>query len=210
MHSNNDGANWLEAIAKPLLEHLPSLYPIEEWDMAMDAKIEAMLPENMTQGSPEQEMYGMAVKAGLYLLNESLDKSHDIAQEITNATGSYWHGLMHRMEGDYSNAKYWFNDVGHHPVFSSLIACVRDYLSIKDLADLDNEALRQKLEVLITSPVWNPCVFIDVVELQVSLVQNPTVDSWLRHIQRYEMQLLLQYCYEQSCGGSLLEAIGQK
>lgn len=210
MHSNHDGANWLEAIAKPLLEHLPALYPIEEWDIAMDAKIEAMLPAMTEQSNPEQEMYGLAIKAGLYLLNESLDKSHDIAQEITNATGSYWHGLMHRMEGDYSNAKYWFNDVGHHPIFSNLIACVRDYLTVKDLTDLDNDALRQKLEVLITSPVWNPCVFIDVVELQVSLVQNGTVDSWLRHIQRYEMQLLLQYCYEQSCGGSLLEAIGQK
>ncbi|MDD9265700.1 hypothetical protein ACFPES_01510 [Paenibacillus sp. GCM10023248] len=210
MHSNQDGTNWLEAIAKPLLEHLPALYPIEEWDHAMDERIEEMLPAKLAQGSPEQEMYFLAIKAGLYLLNESLDKSHDIAQEITNATGSYWHGLMHRMEGDYSNAKYWFNDVGPHPIFSNLIACVRDYLTVKDLADLDNEAMRHKLEVLITSPVWNPCVFIDVVELQVSLVQNGTVDSWLRHIQRYEMQLLLQYCYEQSCGGSLLEAIGQK
>lgn len=83
----------------------------------MDANIEAMLPTNIIQGNPEQEMYGLAIKAGLYLLNESLDKSHDIAQEITNATGSYWHALMHRMEGDYSNAKYWFNDVGHHPIF---------------------------------------------------------------------------------------------
>ncbi|MNY62477.1 hypothetical protein D3C86_1992900 [compost metagenome] len=76
--------------------------------------------------------------------------------------------------------------------------------------ELENEALRHKLEVLVTSPVWNPYVFIDVVEIQVSLVQNPTVDSWLRQIQRSEMQLLLQFCYEQSCGGSLLGAIGQK
>ncbi|MDF2647063.1 MAG: hypothetical protein K0Q73_2868 [Paenibacillus sp.] len=210
MHSNKDGDNWLEAIAKPLLEHLPALYPIEEWDVSMDARIEALVPAMMIQGSPGQESYGLAIKAGLFLLNESLDKSHDIAQEITNATGSYWHALMHRMEGDYSNAKYWFNDVGHHPIFSNLLQSVSDYLTVKDLADLDNEALRQKLEVLITSPEWIPCVFIDIVELQVSLVQNPIVDQWLRHIQRYEMQLLLQYCYEQSCGGSLLEAIGQK
>ncbi|MCY9664100.1 hypothetical protein M5X11_03760 [Paenibacillus alginolyticus] len=210
MHSNKDGDNWLEAIAKPLLEHLPALYPIEEWDGSMDARIEALVPAMMTQGSPGQESYGLAIKAGLFLLNESLDKSHDIAQEITNATGSYWHALMHRMEGDYSNAKYWFNDVGHHPIFSNLLQFVSEYLSVKDFADLDNEALRQKLEVLITSPEWIPCVFIDIVELQVSLVQNPIVDQWLRHIQRYEMQLLLQYCYEQSCGGSLLEAIEQK
>ncbi|WP_261301892.1 hypothetical protein [Paenibacillus andongensis] len=210
MHSNKDGDNWLEVIAKPLLEHLPALYPIEEWDGSMDARIEALVPAMITQGTSGQESYGLAIKAGLFLLNESLDKSHDIAQEITNATGSYWHALMHRMEGDYSNAKYWFNDVGHHPIFSNLLQYVSEYLTVKDLADLDNEALRQKLEVLITSPEWIPCVFIDIVELQVSLVQNPIVDQWLRHIQRYEMQLLLQYCYEQSCGGSLLEAIGQK
>ncbi|TXK86056.1 hypothetical protein [Paenibacillus sp. N3.4] len=208
MQSDNNEANWLETIAKPLLEHLPALYPIEEWDMRMDARIEAVSPATITQGNMEQEPYGLAIKAGLHLLNESLDKSHAISQEITNATGSYWHALMHRMEGDYSNAKYWFNDVGHHPIYSNLIPCVRNYLTVKDLVELDNEALRNKLEVLITSPGWNPYVFIDAIELQVSLVQNPIVDNWLRHIQRYEMQLLLQYCYEQSCGGSLLEAIG--
>ena len=210
MHSNKDDNNWLGIIAKPLMEHLPSLYPIEEWDTAMDSRIEALLPAVIMEGSPEQLSYSLAIKAGLFLLNESLDKSHDIAQEITNATGSYWHALMHRMEGDYSNAKYWFNDVGHHPIFSHLIQFVRDNLSTKDFMELDNEALRHKLEVLVTAPVWNPYVFIDVIELQVSLVQNPMIDSRLRHIQRAEMQLLLQFCYEQSCGGSLLEAIGQK
>ncbi|MFC5451734.1 hypothetical protein [Paenibacillus aestuarii] len=210
MHSNKEEANWLEVIAKPLLEHLPALYPVEEWDTSMDARIEGLLLENLTKGRAEQEPYGMAIKAGLFLLNESLDKSHDIAQEITNTSGSYWHAIMHRMEGDYSNAKYWFHDVGHHPIFSNLIHCVRNYLSLKDLADMEHDALRSKLEVLITSPVWNPNVFVDAVELQVSHVQHATVETWLQHIQRYEMQLLLQYCYEQSCGGSLLEAIGQK
>ncbi|WNR43202.1 hypothetical protein [Paenibacillus roseipurpureus] len=210
MRSIKDGNNWIETIAKPLLAHLPALYPIEEWDMAMDTRIEALSPSIITQGVPEQLPYGQAIKAGLFLLNESLDKAHEIAQEITNATGSYWHALMHRMEGDYSNAKYWFNDVGHHPIFSNLIQYVRDHLSTKDFMELENEALRHKLEVLVTSPVWNPCVFVDVIEIQVSLVQHPTIDGWLRDIQRAEMQLLLQYCYEQSCGGSLLEAIGQK
>ncbi|KRF03836.1 hypothetical protein ASG89_03520 [Paenibacillus sp. Soil766] len=210
MHSNKDGNNWLGEIAKPLLEHLPALYPIEEWDVAMDARIEGLSTSLITGGSPEQPPYGLAIKAGLFLLNESLDKSHDISQEITNPTGSYWHALMHRMEGDYSNAKYWFNDVGNHPIFSNLVQFVRDNLSLKDFMELENEALRHKLEVLVTSPVWNPYVFIDVIEIQVSLVQNPTVDNWLRQIQRSEMQLLLQFCYEQSCGGSLLEAIGQK
>ena len=149
-------AGWLETVAKPLLEHLPSLYPVEEWDDVLDAKIEALGIEQLTAGNVQQEPYALAVKAGLHLFNESLDKSHTISQEITNNAGSYWHGLMHRMEGDYSNAKYWFADAGHYPANTALITSVRDYLPMRELAELENEALRAKLEALITCPVWNP------------------------------------------------------
>ncbi|UJF31613.1 hypothetical protein [Paenibacillus hexagrammi] len=210
MQSKKVNQGWLDTIARPLLEHLPSLYPSEEWNRDLDARIEGLILDDISMGMKDKESYALATKAGLFLLNESLDKSHDIAQEITNATGSYWHAIMHRMEGDYSNSKYWFHDVGYHPIFTHLTNCVRNYLSIKDLTELEHEGLRCKLEVLITSPVWNPHVFIDAVELQLTHVQHPKVEEWLKHIQRYEMQLLLQYGYEQISGGSLLEAIGQK
>jgi len=210
MTNGNGQPLWLATIAKPLLGHLPSLNPLQEWDAALDARIDALLLDSLTGGKLEQEPYGWALKAGLHLWNESLDRSHTISQEITNATGSYWHALMHRMEGDYSNAKYWFQDVGHHPIFTRLIHCVQGHLSVQDLSDMDNDALCSKLEVLITSPEWNPFVFIDAVELQVTHVQQQRTDDWLRHFQRYEMKLLLEYCYEQSCGGSLVEAIGDE
>jgi hypothetical protein len=195
-------------VTKQLLNHLPSLCPIDEWNLALDAEIEALQEDLVTTGGKEQQHYGLALKAGLHLMNESLDKSHAISQEITNATGSYWHGLMHRMEGDYSNAKYWFADAGNHPVYSALINQVRDYLTASDLVEIEHEALRSKVAVLINSPVWNPSVFVDAVELQVTLVQQSKVEEWLQHIQQFEMKLLLQYCYEKSCGGSLLEEIG--
>lgn len=201
---------WLETVAEPLLKHIASLYPSEEWNPEFDAGIEAIGLRQLTNGSKEEEPYAYLVKAGLHLFNESLDKSHAIAQEITNGAGSYWHGIMHRMEGDYSNAKYWLADAGHFPFHTQLAASVRSYISIHDLADLEHDALRSKLEVLITCPVWNPSVFVDAVELQATLVQQPKVEEWLKQIQRFEMELLLQYCYEQSCGGSFLEAIGQQ
>jgi hypothetical protein len=55
--------------------------------------------------------------SGLWLLHHFLDDSHDISQDIKTAEGSYWHGIMHRLEGDFGNSKYWYRQVGDHPVF---------------------------------------------------------------------------------------------
>jgi hypothetical protein len=209
MFDKKDQAGEVITIAKLLFTHLPSLNPSKVGDYALDERIKALNLSPLTSGADEQLTYEWAVHAGLHLLNESLDQSHHIAQEITTPTGSFWHGLMHRMEGDFSNAKYWFADVRHHPISTQLVTCLRNYLSEQDMSDLDNETLRSKLEVLVSSPVWNPAVFVDAVELQLMHVQHPKAEEWLRHIQHFEMKLLLNYCYEQSYGGSLLESIGQ-
>ena len=65
------------------------------------------------QASPE-------VMAGLWLYVDDLDRSHTISQGISSPTGAYWHAIMHRREGDFSNSKYWFRQVGDHPVIALL------------------------------------------------------------------------------------------
>jgi hypothetical protein len=58
-----------------------------------------------------------AVKAGLHLLNDDLDRSHALAQAHEgDKTYDYWHAIVHRREGDFANAKYWLRQVGRHPV----------------------------------------------------------------------------------------------
>lgn len=61
-----------------------------------------------------------ALCAGLWLYIDELDRSHVISQNIDNPTGSFWHGIMHRREGDFSNSHYWFHRVGKHPAMDHI------------------------------------------------------------------------------------------
>jgi len=58
--------------------------------------------------------------SGLWLLAGDLDRSHSISQDLSSAEGSFLHGIMHRREGDFGNAKYWFRRVGDHPVLDQI------------------------------------------------------------------------------------------
>lgn len=57
----------------------------------------------------------LPLQAALWLYVDELDRSHRLAQKLEDQTGSFWHGIMHRREGDFANSHYWFNKVGQHP-----------------------------------------------------------------------------------------------
>lgn len=55
-----------------------------------------------------------------WLFQNFLDESHTLSQNIHSPEGSYLHGIMHRREGDYSNAKYWFRRAGEMDFFDRI------------------------------------------------------------------------------------------
>jgi hypothetical protein len=57
-----------------------------------------------------------ALIAGLWLYVDDLDRSHTISQGLEDRTGAYWHGIMHRREGDFSNSHYWMRRAVGHPL----------------------------------------------------------------------------------------------
>lgn len=63
-----------------------------------------------------------AVVAGLWLYVDELDRSHRISQQLQTPTGSFWHAIMHRREGDFSNSKYWYRRTGKHPAMNRIAA----------------------------------------------------------------------------------------
>ena len=97
---------------------------------------------------------GELLRAGALWLHGFLDESHSIAQGIPFGEGSYWHALMHRSEGDFSNSKYWYRRVGRHAIFPDLLggATAQDQLPI-----------RPRL-VVHESEDWDPFRFVDAME----------------------------------------------
>jgi hypothetical protein len=128
--------------------------------------------------------------AGLWLGNGFLDQSHTISQGIHTATGSYWHGIMHRRELDFSNAKYWFRRVGEHPVFEELAEESRGIAQGAKAAG--------RAQYLATQSGWDPFRFVDL--CQAAHKGDGASQGVCRQVERVEWQLLFDFCYRQAVG----------
>ncbi|MCX6918622.1 MAG: hypothetical protein NTX41_04920 [Verrucomicrobia bacterium] len=51
-----------------------------------------------------------------YLKKGDWEKSHNIAQDMDDDHGAWIHALLHLVEGDLSNARYWFAEAGRPAV----------------------------------------------------------------------------------------------
>lgn len=108
------------------LERLPSsvrvvISPIFS-KLPPDTAMAVLLPEYPLEGAEEIAADAVAawahepaLLAGLWLYLDNLESSHTISQRDASPVGAYWHGIMHRREGDFSNAKYWFRQTGSLP-----------------------------------------------------------------------------------------------
>jgi hypothetical protein len=175
---------------------LNSLGPAPPREFARST-LAALTPQSLFLGQKiVDEDAARCCLAALWLLHDFLDESHAISQEIETADGSYWHGIMHRREPDYSNAKYWFRQVGPHPIFEPLANAARTQV------ESEKDKLSPPTQFLLNPTTWDPYHFIDLCE---ALAGRPVDDSAVllaRRIARTEWNLLFEHCHSAAMGAA--------
>jgi hypothetical protein len=176
------------AVAELVDDRLPELGPGHP-NAEMRPKLAALSLESRFRGQTiaDRSMAGCCL-SGLWLWHDFLEESHELSQEIGSVEGSYWHGILHRREPDYGNAKYWFRRVGRHAIFPSLAAEAK-----RLAAEQPCDASAQ-----FHSYDWDPYRFIDLCEA----IARDRSDSepLARQIARVEWELLFDYCWRWAVG----------
>jgi hypothetical protein len=148
---------------------------------------------------PASKTSETALRAGLFQWHDFLDESHQLSQSIEgegeDRLGDYWHAIMHRREPDYSNAKYWFRQIGRQQIYRPLQK--EADATLANLSDPEAALWRDRLQ---PGSKWDPFAFVDLCE-ECATDEMTDLACATRRIQYVEMSLLMGLTCRQ-CGGA--------
>jgi hypothetical protein len=163
--------------AEKLLEKLTPTEPLDwEWPRRIREADDAKISGGATIAS---RSHFALVRGGLLYAVDALDPAHEFFQDDHSDLGSYWHGVMHRREGDFDNARYWFRRAGAPPFFAELHRAT---------ASLSPDMAKQ------TS--WDPYLFTGQCEQARHGAEELLPE--LRALQRTEFDVIFGYCWRKA------------
>ena len=178
MHRYSEFVDRLLGRADLLLE----LQPKEPLLWKLSAQFQEVSDAELVGGKEILEPQQFALVRGgiLYALDEN-DAAHRIFQDAGSSEGSYWHGMMHRREGDFDNARYWFRRAGRLAVFSEL-----------------HDAARSASPSMARQETWDPYLFTGLCE-QARFGAQELVPECQR-LQRVEFDALFRRAWTKALG----------
>jgi hypothetical protein len=120
--------------------------------------------------------------AGLWLLAGELEKAHVICQEVPSVHGSAWHAVVHRMEGDFWNSKYWWRRASGVKWVGLMERAARE------IVPMPGEM------TFLKSRAYDPAAFVDVVEAH-HRRGSAELHTAMAAMQRLECIVLFEECW---------------
>jgi hypothetical protein len=168
-------------------------------------------PEQLLAVPVADPVAAQAMLAALWLWHDALDECHRIVQkspaelrgrslgvlgkstsdEEAEATLAFWHAIMHRREGDFSNSKYWYARCQNHRALTVIAAQANPVL---------NPLPADKSILRLTHTGWNPNAFVDLVEQQHQNPDDPRYRVTVA-LQKLEWRILFDHCVRAASGG---------
>ena len=159
---------------------LGKLLPTEPLDYGLLQRLRAAddlaLSGGKTPGAPATFAL---IRGGLLYALDAIDEAHKIFQDAPGDLGAYWHGMMHRREGDFDNARYWFRRAGTLPFFNAV-----------------HRAASEHSALMARQSNWDPYVFTGECE-QARFGETESLKELIA-LQRDEFEGLFDYCWRQS------------
>ncbi len=159
---------------------LGKLTPSEPLSWDLPVKIRDASDEVLSGGKEITDKAQFAlVRGGLLYAVDALDAAHRIFQDEPGDLGSYWHGMMHRREGDFDNARYWFRRAGGLAVFEKM-----------------HEAAANLSATMARQANWDAYLLTGMCE-QVKFGDVEATGECVE-LQRVEFQEMFTYCWRRS------------
>jgi hypothetical protein len=141
-------------------------------------------PRSLCATFVTRESEAACILAGLWLWQDYLVESHEICQAIETPSGSLWHAILHRREGDFSNAKYWYARAGNHPALAGIAS--QSALLLKD-RPADKRLLR-----LTDAATWGTGI-VDLCQHAHSLAPSHADHRLAIALQQLEFRTLFEF-----------------